>query len=63
MLGFLTFDTVVVWSYYDLVNRIESPSSGFARFYMIFLALLNAAKITFSFFYYFAFPLDMGLLN
>ena len=63
MLGFLTFDTVVVWSYYDLVNRIESPSSGFARFYMIFLALLNAAKITFSFFLLLCISLGYGVVK
>ncbi|CAX43400.1 protein Ptm1 precursor, putative [Candida dubliniensis CD36] len=63
MLGFLTFDTVVVWSYYDLVNRIESPSSGFARFYMIFLTLLNAAKITFSFFLLLCISLGYGVVK
>ncbi|EGW33531.1 uncharacterized protein SPAPADRAFT_55394 [Spathaspora passalidarum NRRL Y-27907] len=62
MLGFLTFDTMVVWSYYDLVNRIQSPSSAFARFYMFFLALLNSIKITFSFFLLLCIALGYGVV-
>ncbi|RLV93678.1 Membrane protein PTM1 [Spathaspora sp. JA1] len=62
MLGFLTFDTFVVWSYFDLVNRISSPSSAFARFYMFFLALLNSIKITFSFFLLLCIALGYGVV-
>lgn len=50
MLGLLTFDTLVVWSYYDLLNRSKNPGSGFVIFYMVFLSILNACKLTFSFF-------------
>ncbi|EMG51065.1 PTM1 Membrane protein PTM1 [Candida maltosa Xu316] len=63
MLGFLTFDTLVVWSYYDLVNRITSPSEVFARFYMVFLCILNAAKITFSFFLLLCIALGYGVVK
>lgn len=63
MLGFLTFDTLVVWSYYDLVNRIKSPSGAFARFYMVFLSILNAAKITFSFFLLLCIALGYGVVK
>ncbi|CAI5756537.1 unnamed protein product [Candida verbasci] len=62
MLGFLTFDTLVVWSYYDLINRIKSPSNGFARFYMVFLAIFNAIKITFSFFLLLCISLGYGVV-
>lgn len=62
MLGFLTFDTLVVWSYYDLVNRTKRPLSGFVTFYMIFLSLLNSAKITFSFFLLLCIALGYGVV-
>ncbi|KAK6465148.1 lung seven transmembrane receptor-domain-containing protein [Scheffersomyces coipomensis] len=62
MLGFLTFDTIVVWSYYDLVNRTVNPSNAFVIFYMIFLSLLNAAKITFSFFLLLCIALGYGVV-
>ncbi|KAK6204447.1 lung seven transmembrane receptor-domain-containing protein [Scheffersomyces amazonensis] len=62
MLGFLTFDTIVVWSYYDLVNRTANPSNAFVIFYMIFLSLLNAGKITFSFFLLLCIALGYGVV-
>lgn len=62
MLGFLTFDTIVVWSYYDLVNRSKNPSSGFVTFYMFFLSIMNAAKITFSFFLLLCISLGYGVV-
>lgn len=62
MLGFLTFDTLVVWSYYDLVNRSSNPASGFVIFYGVFLALLNATKITFSFFLLLCIALGYGVV-
>jgi len=60
--GFLTFDTIVVWSYYDLLNRTKSPTSGFNIFYMIFLSLLNAIKITFAFFLLLCIALGYGVV-
>lgn len=62
MLGLLTFDTLVVWSYYDLVNRAKNPLSGFVTFYMVFLSLLNSAKITFSFFLLLCIGLGYGVV-
>ncbi|KAK6454620.1 lung seven transmembrane receptor-domain-containing protein [Scheffersomyces xylosifermentans] len=62
MLGFLTFDTLVVWSYYDLVNRTKNPSNAFVTFYMIFLSILNSAKITFSFFLLLCISLGYGVV-
>ncbi|KAG7662726.1 uncharacterized protein J8A68_003785 [[Candida] subhashii] len=62
MIAFLTFDTLVVWSYFDLVNRIQSPSSAFALFYMFFITLLNSIKITFSFFLLLCISLGYGVV-
>lgn len=62
MLGFLTFDTIVVWSYYDLVNRTNNPLSGFVTFYMVFLSILNAAKISFCFFLLLLIALGYGVV-
>lgn len=63
ILGFLTFDTIVVWSYYDLVNRTKSPNNAFVLVYMSFLSLLNAAKITFSFFLLLCIGLGYGVVS
>lgn len=62
MLGFLTFNTLVVWSYYDLVNRNKNPSLGFVTFYMVFLSILDASKITFSFFLLLCIALGYGVV-
>lgn len=60
--GFLTFDTIVVWSYYDLINRTSNPTSGFNIFYMVFLSLLNSVKITFAFFLLLCIALGYGVV-
>lgn len=63
MLGFLTFDTLVIWSYYDYINRVSNPSNGFGIFYMIFMAILNSVKITFSFFLLLCIALGYGVVK
>lgn len=62
MLFFLTFDTLVVWSYYDLVNRSVNPLSLFIGFYMVFLSIMNSAKMTFSFFLLLLIALGFGVV-
>lgn len=62
MLGLLTFDTLVVWSYYDLLNRTKNPLDGFVIFYMVFLSLLNALKLTFTFFLLLCIALGYGVV-
>lgn len=62
MLGLLTFDTLVVWSYYDLLNRTRNPLDGFVIFYMVFLSLLNALKLTFTFFLLLLIALGYGVV-
>lgn len=61
MLGFLTFDTLVVWSYYDLVNR-SSSVTWFVKFYVVFLSSMNAAKMTLSFFLLLCIALGYGVV-
>ncbi|KAI5960660.1 uncharacterized protein KGF55_004553 [Candida pseudojiufengensis] len=61
MLGFLTFDTLVVWSYYDYLNR--QGNGGFAIAYMVFMAICNAIKITFSFFLLLCIALGYGVVK
>lgn len=63
ILGFLTFDTIVVWSYYDLVNRTKNPSNGFVIAYMVFLSILNATKIAFLFFLLLCISLGYGVVS
>lgn len=62
MLGFLTFDTLVVWLYYDLVNRNLNPSLLFVTVYMVCLAILNSAKMTFAFFLLLCIALGYGVV-
>lgn len=61
MLGFLTFDTLVVWSYYDLVNRASSVT-WFIKIYVVFLSSMNAAKMTLSFFLLLCIALGYGVV-
>lgn len=63
MLGFLTFDTLVVWSYYDLKNRTANQQNGFVIFYTIFLSFLNAGKMTFFFFLLLLIGLGYGVVK
>lgn len=63
MLGFLTFDTLVVWSYYDLKNRTANQKNGFVIFYTVFLSLLNAGKMTFFFFLLLCIGLGYGVVK
>lgn len=61
MLSFLTFDTLVMWSYFDLVNRTPTLN-WFVQFYMVFLSILNAAKMTLSFFLLLCIGLGYGVV-
>lgn len=61
MLSFLTFDTLVIWSFYDLVNR-SSRTSWFVKVYGVFLSILSSAKTTFSFFLLLLIALGYGVV-
>lgn len=45
MLGLLMFETLVVWSYYDLVNRTIGKS-WFVNAYAVFISILSSVKVT-----------------
>lgn len=61
MLAILAFDTLVLWSYFDLVNRTRTLN-WFVKFYMVFLSILNSAKMTFSFFLLLLISLGYGVV-
>ncbi|CAH6719621.1 membrane protein Ptm1p [[Candida] jaroonii] len=63
MLGLLTFDTLVIWSYYDLINRSPKLLTNFNVFYLVFLSILNASKLTFSFFLLLLISLGYGVVT
>ncbi|KAK9471325.1 lung seven transmembrane receptor-domain-containing protein [Dipodascopsis tothii] len=46
--AFLAVEMIIVWGYYDLLNM--RGHTLFSRFYMVFVALLNAFRNAFSFF-------------
>lgn len=62
ILGFLAFDTLVVWLYYDLVNRLPR-TTVFMHFYLVFLSTLNAAKVTMTFFLLLLIALGYGVVK
>ncbi|GEQ67581.1 hypothetical protein JCM33374_g1246 [Metschnikowia sp. JCM 33374] len=62
MLAFLTFDTLVVWSYYDLVNRTIG-TNWFVKVYVVFMSILSSAKLTFSFFLLLLIGLGYGVVS
>lgn len=61
MLAFLAFDTLVLWSYFDLVNRTPTLN-WFVKCYMVFLSIMNSAKMTFSFFLLLLIGLGYGVV-
>ncbi|KAK9329234.1 lung seven transmembrane receptor-domain-containing protein [Lipomyces starkeyi] len=46
--AFLAIEMVIVWGYYDVVNT--KGNTVFSRFYMVFVAILNAFRNAFTFF-------------
>ncbi|KAH3676073.1 hypothetical protein WICMUC_002370 [Wickerhamomyces mucosus] len=58
---FLTVENVLIWSYYDLTNRVGSQDVG-VKVYMVFISLLGSAKFTFSFFLLLVIALGYGVV-
>lgn len=58
--GFLIFENILVWSYYDLRNR-KGNTSG-VQSYMVFLSVINSFKIAFSFFILLVISLGYGIV-
>ncbi|CCD27370.1 Ptm1p NDAI_0K01790 [Naumovozyma dairenensis CBS 421] len=57
---FLTAETIAVWTYYDIKN--EKGDSAGAKVYMVFLSILTAGKVTFSFFLLLVTALGYGIV-
>ncbi|CCC67032.1 hypothetical protein NCAS_0A04740 [Naumovozyma castellii] len=57
---FLTVETIFVWAYYDLKN--EKGDTAGIKVYMVFLSILTAGKITFSFFMLLIVSLGYGIV-
>ncbi|KAL6926084.1 hypothetical protein ACO0SA_002652 [Hanseniaspora valbyensis] len=58
--GFLIFENILVWSYYDLRNR-KGNTSG-VQTYMVFLSVVNSFKVSFSFFILLVISLGYGVV-
>lgn len=58
---FLTAETILVWSLFDMENRSSSINAG-VKVYMVFISLLNAFKFTFSFFLLLVIALGYGVV-
>lgn len=57
---FLTAETIFVWAYYDIKN--EKGNVAGTKVYMIFLSLLTAGKLVFSFFILLVISLGYGIV-
>lgn len=73
---FLIVETILVWFYFELENN-QNPyktvtidnvkywklnSNAFVKFYMVFISILNSAKLTFSFYLLLLISLGMGVV-
>lgn len=58
--GFLIFENILVWSYYDLRNK-KGNTSG-VQGYMVFLSVVNSFKVSFSFFILLVISLGYGIV-
>lgn len=57
---FLTAEAIFVWAYYNIQN--EKGDSAGVKVYMVFLSILTAGKITFSFFLLLLIALGYGIV-
>ncbi|GAV54498.1 hypothetical protein ZYGR_0AM00360 [Zygosaccharomyces rouxii] len=57
---FLTAEAIFVWAYYNIQN--EKGDSAGIKVYMVFLSILTAGKITFSFFLLLLIALGYGIV-
>lgn len=57
---FLTAETIFIWAYYDIKN--EKGDTAGTKVYMVFVSLLNAGKISFSFFLLLVIALGYGVV-
>lgn len=57
---FLTAETIFIWAYYDLKN--EKGNTAGIKVFMVFLSMLSAGKVTFSFFLLLIIALGYGVV-
>lgn len=57
---FLTAETIFVWAFYNIKN--EKGDSAGLKVYVVFLAILSAGKVTFSFFLLLIIALGYGIV-
>ncbi|AQZ18553.1 YHL017W and PTM1 (YKL039W) [Zygosaccharomyces parabailii] len=57
---FLTAESIFVWAYYNIQN--EKGDSAGIKVYMVFLSILTAGKVTFSFFLLLIIALGYGIV-
>ncbi|CCH59496.1 hypothetical protein TBLA_0B06740 [Henningerozyma blattae CBS 6284] len=57
---FLTAETIFIWAYYDIKN--EKGDSPGIKVYMVFLSILTAGKVSFSFFLLLIIALGYGIV-
>lgn len=57
---FLTAETIFVWAYYNIKN--EKGDTAGLKVYMVFLSILTAGKVTFSFFLLLIIALGYGIV-
>ncbi|CAR30927.1 hypothetical protein ZYGR_0P02310 [Zygosaccharomyces rouxii] len=57
---FLTAEAIFVWAYYNIQN--EKGDTAGIKVYMVFLSILTAAKVTFSFFLLLLIALGYGIV-
>lgn len=58
--GFLMIETIFVWAYYDIKN--EKGDTAGIKVYMVFVSMLSAGKVTFSFFLLLIIALGYGIV-
>lgn len=60
---FLTVENIMTWSLYDLENNTKKyPLPGGIKFYIVVISLLNAFKVSFSFFLLLIIALGYGVV-
>lgn len=60
---FLTIEDILTWSLYDLLNNNKKyPLPGGIQFYVVFISILNAFKVSFSLFLLLVISLGYGIV-
>lgn len=63
ILSFLSFDCLCIWLFYKIKNHMKNNQSIIIKIFVIFLSLLNSAKISVSFFLLLCISLGYGIIT